>query len=86
MNALNWKKQTLGHLCTKPGFSEGAGNPPTSHARRMPCLYCELPNLLQDSMPPDPEFVDLIEQAFIQGQIDGLKADLAYAWLEANKG
>ncbi|MDA0707270.1 MAG: hypothetical protein O2805_11820 [Proteobacteria bacterium] len=52
----------------------------------MPCLYCELPNLLQDSMPPDPEFVDLIEQAFIQGQIDGLKADLAYAWLEANKG
>ena len=37
-------------------------------------------------MPPDPEFVDLIEQAFIQGQIDGLKADLAYAWLEANKG
>jgi hypothetical protein len=28
-------------------------------------------------MPPDPEMVGLIEQAFLEGQIDGLKADLA---------
>ena len=47
----------------------------------MPCLYCELPNLLQDSMPPDPDLANLIEQAFFEGQIDGQKADLAYSWL-----
>jgi hypothetical protein len=28
--------------------------------------------------------VDLIERAFIEGQIDGLAADLAYFWLRAN--
>jgi len=28
-------------------------------------------------MPPDPELVDLIEPAFLEGQIDGQKADLA---------
>ena len=27
-------------------------------------------------MPPDPELVDLIERAFLEGQIDGLRADL----------
>ena len=32
-------------------------------------------------MPPDTELVDLIEQAFLEGQIDGLKADLAWAIL-----
>ena len=32
-------------------------------------------------MPPDPELVDLIEWAFLEGQIDGQKTDLAYAWL-----
>ena len=31
--------------------------------------------------PPDPELVDLIEQVFLEGQIDGLNADLAYLWL-----
>ncbi len=34
-------------------------------------------------MPPDPELVDLIEQAFLEGQIDGQKADLAYLRLLA---
>ena len=29
-------------------------------------------------MPPDPEFVALIQCAFLEGQIDGQKADLAY--------
>ena len=32
-------------------------------------------------MPPNPELVDLIEQTFLEGQIDGLKADLAYLWM-----
>ena len=45
---------------------------------RRSCLLCELPSLLHDSMPPDPELVDLIEWAFLEGQIDGVKADLAY--------
>jgi hypothetical protein len=37
-------------------------------------------------MPPDPKLVDLIEQAFREGQIDGLKADLGYLWLRGNNG
>ena len=36
-------------------------------------------------MPPDEELVDLIEWAFLDGQIDGLKADLAYLWLRAHE-
>ena len=54
----------------------------------MPCLICELPHLLEASRPPDPELVDLIEQAFIEGQIDSEKADLAYTylWLELGNG
>jgi hypothetical protein len=45
----------------------------------MPGLHCE--SLLEASIPPDEELADLIEQAFLEGQIDGLEADLAYAWL-----
>ena len=47
----------------------------------MPCLKCDLPELLEQSMPPDPELVDLIEQAFIEGQIDSQEAELAYLCL-----
>ena len=47
----------------------------------MPCLHCELPNLLEATRPPDPELVDLIEQAFLESQIDSQKTDLAYMWL-----
>ena len=36
-------------------------------------------------MPPDDDFLDLIDQAFLEGQIDGLKADLAYCWLQARE-
>ena len=32
-------------------------------------------------MPPDPELVDLIEQAFIEGQIDSQEAELGYLCL-----
>ena len=34
--------------------------------------------LLRAAMPPDEELVDLIEKAYLDGQIDGVKADLAY--------
>ena len=37
-------------------------------------------------MPPDEELVDLIEQAFLEGQIDGVKADMAYLWLLRRSG
>ena len=36
----------------------------------MPCIECELPDLLLDSMPPDQDMVDLIEDAFLEGQTD----------------
>ncbi len=52
----------------------------------MPCLKCDLPYLLEVSRPPDPELVDLIEQAFIEGQIDSQKTDLAYAYMRLELG
>ncbi len=57
----------------------------SGHAHSMSCIQCELANLLLESMPPDPDLVDLIEQAFIEGQIDGQKADLAYLWLKIHR-
>ncbi len=51
----------------------------------MPCLQCALPEILEQTRPPDPELVDLIEQAFIEGQIDGRTADLAYTYLYLEK-
>jgi len=44
----------------------------------------DLSELLEQSRPPDSELVDLIEQAFLEGQIDGKTADLAYSWLQEN--
>jgi len=43
----------------------------------------DLSELLESSRPPDPELVDLIEWSFLDGQIDGRTADLAYLWLRA---
>ena len=40
--------------------------------------------LLRTAMPPDEELVDLIEQAFLEGQIDSVSADLPYLWLVGN--
>ena len=40
-------------------------------------------------MPPDEELVDLIEWAFVEGQINGEESDLAYlllAGLSRNAG
>ena len=39
--------------------------------------------LLRASAPPDEELVDLIECAYLEMQIGGLEADLAYLWLLA---
>lgn len=36
-------------------------------------------------MPPDEELVDLIEWAFLEGQIDGVTADLANCWLKGDR-
>ena len=40
-----------------------------------------LSELLEQTRPPDSELVDLIEWAYLAGQIDGRKAELAYLWL-----
>ena len=40
--------------------------------------------LLRVAPPPDEGLVDLIERAFLEGQIDGPKAHLAYLWLKQN--
>ena len=37
------------------------------------------------SRPPDPGLVDLIEQAFLEGQIDGETLVLACLWLERSE-
>ena len=47
----------------------------------MPGLQCDLPNLILESMPPDPDLADLIEQASIEGQIDSQNAQLADVWM-----
>ena len=52
----------------------------------MPCLQCELPRILEETRPPDPDMVDMIEQAFLEGQIDGQKADMAYDYLRLEAG
>ncbi len=61
--------------------SNGASSPQSGHAHGMPCLHSDLSELLEQTRPPDPDLVDLIEQAFIEGQIDSLEAGLAYLWL-----
>ena len=69
------------HFCTGRLVTDGALSSSVSHAHWMPCLHCELPKILEDTRPPDPDMVDMIEQAFLEGQIDGQKAELAYLWL-----
>jgi len=51
----------------------------------MPYPFNALQTVLAASMPSDSGLVDLIEQAFLEGQIDGKRADLAYLWLSARK-
>jgi len=52
----------------------------------MPCLQCELPNILEETRPPDPDMVDMIERAFNEAQIDGQKADMPYDYLRLEAG
>ena len=47
----------------------------------MSCLQCDLSEILEQTRPPDPELVDLIEQAYLEGQIGSHKAELAYLCL-----
>ena len=65
----------------REGKELDGNNPQSGHAYRMSCLQCDLSEILEQTKPPDPELVDLIEKAFIQGQIDSRTADLTYLWL-----
>ena len=40
--------------------------------------------LLRAAVSPDDDLADLIEWAFLEGQIDGETQALAFAWLERN--
>ncbi len=42
---------------------------------------CELPKRREQTRQPDPHWVNLIEQAFLDGQIDSDNASLAYLFL-----
>ncbi len=44
----------------------------------MTSTHHDLTEILGQTRPPDAELVDLIEWAFLERQIDGKKADLAY--------
>ena len=59
-----------------------ASNQWLDHAARM---SCDLSELLEQTRPPDSELVDLIEKAYLEGQIDGKKADLGYLWFRGHK-
>jgi len=49
-------------------------------------MTCDLSELLEQARTPDSEIVDLIEKAFLEGQIDGQATDLAYLCLLVKKG
>ena len=43
------------------------------------------PRRMEDTITqPDEEFLDLIEWAFLDAQIDGETLSLAFAWVESN--
>jgi hypothetical protein len=67
----------LGRFSRMCPVSSNESHPQSVHAGCMSCLQCELPNLLLESCPPDPELVDLTERAFLEGQIDSQVAELA---------
>ena len=62
-------------------ISQRACRVPVTHSHDMPCLQCDLSELLESSRPPDSALVDLIEQAFLEGQIDSESAEQAYLCL-----
>ena len=69
------------HFCKNRPISNKVSNPQSGHARRMSCLHCDLSAILEQIRPPDPDLVDLIEQAFLEGLIDSKRAELAYLYL-----
>lgn len=71
------------HFGLKCFVSEDAAKAPGSHASQMECLHCELPDLLERRQLPDEEMLDLIEQAFLEGQIDGEEMNRACLLLDA---
>ena len=44
-------------------------------------IKLDIESLLLDSVPPDDDFLDLIDQAFLEGQIDGETMEWTYQWL-----
>ena len=72
------------HFRKNRPISNKISKPQSGHAYRMSCLQCDLPEILEQTRPPDPELVDLIEQAFLKGFIDGETQTLAYLRLEVN--
>lgn len=44
-----------------------------------------LEEFLRSWLPPDDELLDLIEAAFLEGQIDGDQLSLASAWVDCEK-
>ena len=50
----------------------------------MPGYFLGMRDLLAMVTPPDPELVDLIEWAFLEGQIESEVQQLASAWLTVN--
>ncbi len=63
-------------------ISRQADKPQFSHAHMM---SCHLSEILEQTRPPDSQKVDLIEQPFLEGQIDGQKADLANLLIGADQ-
>ncbi len=47
----------------------------------MSCIHCDLSEILEETRLPDPELVDLIELAYLEGRIDSASANLMYLWL-----
>lgn len=43
-------------------------------------------DLMETVSLPAPDFKDLIEKAFLEGQIDSKAQPLAFTWLEQNDG
>ena len=70
------------HFYTNYPNSVSEIHQPAIHAD---CVSCKLPSRLLESRPPDPEMVDLIRWAFIEGQIDRQEAELALWGFRQNK-
>ena len=52
----------------------------------MSCLDCNLAEVLEQTRPLDHNLINLIENAFLEGQIDSRTADLAYSYLLLEAG